>query len=232
MSRPILGGVFAATLLACTAMSAVAADLPTAKATPTFVAAAQSPWMIRVRALGVLPDASAKFNVNGVPLNGASVNITDTLVPELDITYFFPPNIAVELILGTTPHGVRGTGVLANQPIGRVWLLPPTLTLQYHFTNFGPFKPYVGAGVNYTVFYGEKSRGIFTNFDVKNQFGFALQAGIDYMFDQHWGVNLDVKKLWLEPNAKATIPSAGNALVTGKVKIDPWLVGVGITYRF
>jgi len=52
------------------------------------------------------------------------------------------------------------------------------------------------------------------------------------MFDQHWGVNVDVKKLWLEPNAKATIPSLGGALVTGKVKIDPWLVGAGITYRF
>jgi len=228
----MLGGVLAATLLACTAMSAAAADLPTAKSMPTFVAAAQSPWMIRVRALGVLPDASAKFNVNGAPLNGASVNITNTLVPELDITYFFTSNIALELILGTTPHGVRGTGVLANQPIGRVWLLPPTLTLQYHFTSFGPFKPYLGAGVNYTVFYGEKSRGIFTNFDVRNQFGVALQAGFDYMFDQHWGVNVDVKKLWLEPNAKATIPSLGGALVTGKVKIDPWLVGAGITYRF
>jgi len=213
-------------------MSAVAADLPTAKSTPTFVAADQSPWMIRVRALGVLPDASATFNVNGAPLNGASAKITDSLVPELDISYFVTPNIALELILGTTPHGVRGTGVLANQPIGRVWLLPPTLMLQYHLTNFGPFKPYLGAGVNYTVFYGEKSRGIFTNFDVRNQFGVALQAGFDYMFDQHWGVNVDVKKLWLEPNAKATIPSAGNALVTGKVKIDPWLIGAGITYRF
>lgn len=222
----------AAALLAGTALSAVAADLPTAKGAPvapTF-ASAQSPWMIRVRALGVLPQASADWKVNGAPLAGASAKISDTIVPELDITYFFTQNIAAELVLGTTPHNITGKGTAINNlAIGRVWLLPPTLTLQYHFTNFGAFKPYVGAGVNYTIFYGEKAKGAFTNLSVDATPGLALQAGFDYMLDQHWGINIDVKKIWLEPKAKANL---GAALVTGKVKIDPWLVGAGVTYRF
>jgi outer membrane protein len=222
----------AAVLLAGTALSAGAADLPTAKgqpAAPVFTTT-QSPWMIRVRALGVLPQASADWKVVGIPLPGASAKISDSLVPELDISYFFTQNIAAELVLGTTPHNISGKGTAINGlAIGRAWLLPPTLTLQYHFTNFGNFKPYVGAGVNYTFFYGEKAKGAFSSLSIDSQVGFALQAGFDYMIDQHWGINVDVKKIWLEPSAKAFL---GPVLVTGKVKIDPWLVGAGVTYRF
>ena len=99
--------------------------------------------------------------------------------------------------------------------------------LQYHFTNFGAFKPYLGVGVNYTVFFNEKAKGGFTSFDLKDSFGLALQAGFDYMIDQHWGINFDVKKIFLEPKVKVN-----NGLVSGKVKIDPWLIGAGVTYKF
>ena len=88
-------------------------------------------------------------------------------------------------------------------------------------------KPYVGAGVNYTIFFNEKAKGGFTDFDLKDSFGFALQAGFDYMIDRHWGFNFDVKKIFLEPKVKVN-----NGLVAGKVKIDPWLIGAGVTYRF
>jgi outer membrane protein len=229
----MLRSTLAAALLAATALTASAADLPSSKAAPALptFAAAPSPWMIRVRALAVIPQASASFKAAGVPLPGASVDISTSFIPELDVSYFFTENFAAELVLGTTPHNISGKdGVVNNLAIGHVWLLPPTLTLQYHFTQFGNFKPYVGAGVNYTIFYAENAKGAFSNLNVQNSFGFALQGGFDYMFDQHWGFNVDVKKIWLQPDAKATL--LGAIPVTGKVKIDPWLVGVGVTYRF
>lgn len=187
-------------------------------------AKAQSPWMIRGRALAVVPQESGK--VDQVP--GSDIKIDNSVVPELDITYFFTPNIAAELILGVTPHDIKGSGSIAGVDVGKAWLLPPTLTLQYHFTDFGPFKPYVGAGINYTVFFNEKAAGgTVTKLDIENSFGAALQVGFDYMLDDHWGVNFDVKKLFLRPDVKLN----GGAL-TGKVDIDPWLIGVGVTYRF
>lgn len=184
--------------------------------------------MVRGRALVVMPQESANLDLGGFRIPGADVSISTSLVPELDISYFFTPNIAVELILGVTPHKVKGAGTLAGAgPIGEAWLLPPTLTIQYHFTGLGAFKPYVGAGVNYTVFFEEKQKGAFTGFDLKNTAGLALQAGVDIMLNRNWGINFDVKKIWLEPKV-----SVNNGLITGKVKIDPWLIGTGITYRF
>jgi outer membrane protein len=228
MSR-ILRLAACAALFAGTALtSAGAADLPSAKTAPIAPILTQwSPWMIRGRALAVVPQESAKLRLGGAPIVGGDVDISNSVVPELDISYFFTKNIAVELILGVTPHKVKGAGALAGAQIGSAWLLPPTLMLQYHFTDFGAFKPYVGVGVNYTVFFNEKAKGGFTSFDLKDSFGFALQAGFDYMIDKNWGFNFDVKKIFLEPKVKVN-----NGLVAGKVKIDPWLIGAGVTYRF
>jgi outer membrane protein len=207
---------------------ALAADLEERMAPPeaTVDLAAQSPWQIRVRGLGVV--TNDKGAVEGVA--GSDLSYSDTVVPELDISYFFTDNIAAELILGTTHANVDADGSLAALgKVGKTWLLPPTLTLQYHFTEFGAFKPYVGAGVNYTLFYNQSGSGAFTNLDVDNKVGAALQVGFDYMLDEHWGVNFDVKKLFLETDWKVDF---NGAPLTGKAKLDPWLVGAGVTYRF
>ncbi|MDR1827962.1 MAG: OmpW family protein [Methylobacteriaceae bacterium] len=213
------------------AFPALAADLPAPVAPPIEDIPIWNPWQVRVRAIAVIPDEDAKLKLDSVRLPGADVDASNEIVPELDITYYFTKNIAAELILGTTFHGVDADGTISSLgKIGRTWILPPTLTAQYHFTNFGPnFKPYLGAGVNYTIFYSEKAKAPFTSFKLDNSFGFALQAGVDFMVNEHWGINLDVKKLFLKPDVKATV---AGSVVTGDVRLDPWIVGAGVTYKF
>ena len=216
-----------------TTILAAAGLMATALAGPVRAqdAESQSPWQLRVRALGVLPASSGStvnvLNTPSLSSPNSGLSIGNSIVPELDVSYFFTRNVSAELVLGVTPHNVKGAGSLAGARIGSAWLLPPTLMLQYHFTDLGPFKPYVGVGVNYTVFFNEKAKGGFTDFDLKDSFGVALQAGFDYMLDEHWGLNFDVKKIFLEPKVKVN-----NGLVSGKVKIDPWLIGAGVGIRF
>jgi outer membrane protein len=217
-----LRGIFAAIVFASFGHAAFSADMAPSAGSP---AATQSPWQVRLRALGVITRDNG--SVDGI--SGSGLSYSDTVVPEADISYFFTDNISAELILGTTYANVRGEGSIAGLgEIGKTWLLPPTLTLQYHFTDFGAFQPYLGAGVNYTVFYNQSGKSA-DSLDVKNTFGVALQAGFDYMFDEHWGANLDVKKIFLRPDFDATV---GGANVSGKAKLDPWLIGAGVTYRF
>ncbi|MCA0300836.1 MAG: outer membrane beta-barrel protein [Proteobacteria bacterium] len=198
-------------------------------------------WQVRVRAMGVVPDTNAStVNVQGVPslstpFSGLSVG--NSIVPELDISYYFNPNIALELILGVTGHNVTGNGSLNGLNIGSTLLLPPTLTAQYHFTNMGAFQPYVGAGINLTIPLSTQNAGATTaggltttQFSLNTAVGLALQAGFDYMIDRNWGVNFDVKKLILRPGYNATV---NNTIpVSGTAALDPWLFGVGVTYRF
>jgi outer membrane protein len=220
--------------VACSA-SALAADLPSRKsvsAPPALVIDGFDPWQVRFRALAVVPQP--ELRIDG--LAGVNGKINTSYVPELDISYYFTKNWSAELILGVTPHRVTGTGLINGLPVGRTTLLPPTLTLQYHFTDFGAFQPYVGAGLNYTLFLGQKPGqttvgGLtVTSLNVKSAPGLALQAGFDYMINRNWGLNFDVKKLWLRPDYSATVTPLGP--ITGKLTIDPWIIGLGVTYRF
>ncbi len=177
-------------------------------------------WIVRARGIYVMPS-------EGDNLDGAQVNISDAIVPELDFTYFFSKNLAVELILGTTKHDVEveAEGDIAD--LGHVWLLPPTLSLQYHFYA-GKFKPYVGAGVNYTFFYGIDEGNLVEGMDYDNAFGFAIQAGADYDLNEKWFINVDFKKLFLSTDVEV---NTGEDVLDVEVDIDPLIIGVGVGYR-
>ncbi len=171
-------------------------------------------WMVRARAVHL--DPANKDNIDGL-----DVGINSRWIPEVDITYFFTPNIAAELIL-TYPQkqDVKANG----SKIGTLKHLPPVLTVQYHFDQVNGFKPYVGAGLNYTRFSSvDLPAGLSID---KNSFGFALQAGVDYEISKGMYLNLDVKKVQI----RTDLMSGGSTL--GKVKVDPLLVGLGIGWRF
>lgn len=181
------------------------------------------PWAkerfeLRARAINVRPDVDSTVNIGG------SVDATTSTVPEFDVSYYFTPSISAELIAATSQHKLTYSN---GSELGTVWALPPTLTLQYHPLPHNKFNPYVGAGLNYTFFYGENTGASFTDLNVGNGVGYALQAGFDYWVDDHWGVNLDVKKLFL--NVDATL---NNGAIRADVDLDPWIIGAGVSYRF
>ncbi len=175
-------------------------------------------FQVRVRALAVLPDDSSSVNIGG------ETDVGDFITPEVDLTYFITENIAVEAIAGTAQHQVYYNG---STNLGDVWILPPTVTLQYHFMPDNKFSPYLGAGVNYSFFYGEQSGNGFTDFKVDGGFGLALQAGFDYWLNDNWGVNLDVKKIYVDIEGELN-----NGTIQADIDLDPWVFGAGVSYRF
>jgi outer membrane protein len=181
--------------------------------------AQENPWMVRVRATNLNWDNGQTSTVQA-----RDVNAKDKTIPEFDISYFFNKNIAAELVL-TYPQKVDLRA--GSTKIAEVKALPPTLLLQYHFTDFGPLKPYVGAGVNYTRFssYKDLNSGLNTSAD-KSSVGLAAQVGADYMLTKNWGINLDVKYI----NIKTEVYSAGTHV--GNLDLSPIATSVGVTYKF
>jgi len=201
------------TLLAVAAVCALSSGA-------AFAQQAEGPWMVRVRAVNL--DSANKDST------GLGLSINNKWMPELDVSYFFTPNIAAELVLPSPQkHDLRANGL---GQIGSLKHLPPTLLAQYHFTNFGAFKPYVGAGVNYTRFssvsFDPAVQAALNPSIKKNSFGGALQIGFDYALDKNWSLNFDVKKVFIETD----VSSAGTKV--GTFKVNPVLVGVGLGYRF
>ena len=186
--------------------------------------AQDSPWLVRLRAIGMIPDESSSVTV----IRG-NIDFTNDYVPEIDISYFLTANIAVELTLATTNHeGKIKSSTLGTVGLGEVSLLPPILTLQYHFMPDRRYRPYAGAGINYTVFYdAQASGGTVTAIQYEDSFGVALQAGLDVGFNERWAVNFDIKKVFLETDAKLN-----NGAILADLAIDPWVFGLGLAYRF
>jgi len=207
-------------------IAASAAALSMTYVVPTYASDVDDPWLVRLRAVNVVPDESATIT----PIGG-DAEISNQFIPELDISYFWSENIATELVLGTTPHDVSAVGTtLGDVDLGDVWLLPPTLTLQYHFSPRADFRPYVGAGVNYTIFYGEDEGPVAAGIDYSNSFGFALQGGFDVPLNDTYFFNVDVKKVFLQSDV--TVDAGDLGTVTADVDINPWLIGVGVGRRF
>lgn len=213
---PTLAPTFAAMLLAGVATNALAQD---------FKGKSAGDILVRARVIGVLPDGKNTVTTAAGADAGLRTDVDNAYVPEVDFSYFLTENIALELIAATTKHDVKGKGA-PDVDLGHVWLLPPTLTLQYHFLPKAQFSPYVGAGLNYTFFYGT-SNGAVNSVKYENGLGYALQAGVDVALGGPWSLNLDVKRLWLSTDVKVN----GGALKS-TVDLDPWIVGVGIGYRF
>jgi outer membrane protein len=173
----------------------------------------ESPWQIRLRSVHL-----DSVNKDTTPL-GLSIN--NKTFAEIDFTYFFSKNLAAELAL-TTHQKQR---VYANgTDIGSFKHLPPTLLMQYHFTDFEGFKPYVGGGVAYTRFSGVSlPPGVTLD---SHSWGTAFQVGVDFPIDKNWSINLDVKKT----NIRTDVYADGSSL--GRLRVDPLLYGVGIGYRY
>lgn len=175
--------------------------------------AKEGPWMVRARAV--------QLNSANGDSTGLGLTLNDKVIPEVDFTYFYDKNWAAELIL-TVPqkHTLRSFGA----DIGTLKHLPPTLTVQYHF-DAGSFKPYVGAGLNYTRFSSVNILSGGATIE-KDSVGGAFQAGVDVPLGGNLYLNVDVKKVYIQTDVYAGGAKAG------VFKVDPLLVGVGLGWRF
>lgn len=176
-----------------------------------IASAAQGDWLGRARIINISPDVKS----------GIGLDVNDRITPELDFSYFVTNNIALELILATRKHEVT----LAGAPIGHVSHLPPTVTVQYHFIPQGTFRPYVGAGLNYTRFYNVSLLNGVATVD-KSSWGGALQLGADIELNKTFFLNIDVKKIWIDTDVKV-----GGAKVDN-LKINPYVFGIGVGMKF
>ena len=174
------------------AMAAVASLAPIASQAQS---SSENPWMVRVRAT----DLIWQNGQSGAVVQGANVKAANKVIPEFDVSYFFTKNIAAELVL-TYPQTIN-INYTANQTnLGSIKALPPSLLLQYHFTDLGALKPYVGAGVNYTIFSNRNNLGNGAYSVDSSSVGAVGQVGADYMLDKNWGLNIDVKYATMSTN--------------------------------
>jgi outer membrane protein len=188
----------------------------------------------------VSPDESSSNIVLGGTDLGVNVSVDDNTQLGLNIAYFVTDKINIE-VLAATPfkHDVNfgvsaplGTG----DQLGEVTHLPPTVTVNYYFNDpTSPFQSYVGAGLNYTIFFDEAftaandAAGL-KDLSLSDSFGLAAQVGVDYMIDEKWFVNGSVR--WIDIDTEASFNLNGTQGSVDSIEIDPWVYTIAVGYRF
>lgn len=187
---------------------------------------AASPWSVRLRATYLeTVDKSNAFTALGIGFGKDAISVSNKTIPEIDVGYAFTDTLSAELVL-TIPqkHDVFLAGI---GRLGSFKHLPPTLLVQYRANPGGNIRPYVGAGINYTLIWGERLSvaGIPLGLE-SNSIGLAGQAGVDWKVNDRWSLNLDVKRA-----AIRTDVTAGTSTLT-EAQLDPWLFAAGVRYAF
>lgn len=178
-------------------------------------------WTFSVGAHVVAPKSG-----NGSLAGGAlSADVGDDWRPTVTAEYFFSRNLGLE-VLAALPfeHDIDLNGVRA----GSTRHLPPTFTLQYHFRNGSRATPFLGAGVNYTRFFDEKTTGPLAGTDLSlgASWGLAAHAGVDFAIaDDRW-IRLDARYLDIDATVKV------DGVRVGTVNIDPTVYGAAFVWSF
>ena len=222
---------------------AVGATMAMAMTAPAFAETDPAPRqgiaagdvLLRARAILVAPNETSGSILPAFP--GERVRVDNSIMPEVDVTYMATNHIGFELIAATTKHHADGrTGTTGT--IGRLastWVLPPTLTAQYHVNPTGAVRPYVGAGLNYTIFWNETASDALvaavgrTGVHMKDSFGWAAQAGVDIDITPKVFLNLDVKYIDIDTTARLRTTAAAVQRVA--ISLDPLVFGVGLGVR-
>lgn len=233
MKRTLFLGAALSALSCLTAAAPAAAQNAASADERTGIAAGDV--LLRLRAIMVAPNERSGSVLPAFP--GEKVSVNGSFMPEVDATYMATDHVGFELIASTTKHHANGrTGTTGS--IGRLastWVLPPTLTAQYHFAPSAKVRPYVGAGINYTIFWNEKaSAGLenavgSTRVHMKDSFGWAAQAGVDVDLTRKIFLNLDVKYIDIDTTARLRTTAIGTQQV--RLHLDPLVFGVGLGVR-
>lgn len=174
-------------------------------------------WLLRVGAGQVDPKSS----------NSPIANVDSGASLIFNGTYFFTPNIGLE-VLAAAPFSHDITLAADGSKVGETKHLPPTVSLQYHFDTNGAFRPYIGAGLNFTVFFDEETTGALsgTSLELDSSFGLAAQLGADFDITDTMFLNFDVR--WIGITTEASVDSG----TPFDVDIDPMVYSLAVGWKF
>ncbi|MBV2129427.1 OmpW/AlkL family protein [Arsukibacterium indicum] len=214
-------------------------------------APASADFAVNIGAINVAPDdSSSSLNVieqvAGLPNGSTALAVDSNTQLGLTFDYRLKPNWAVQLIAATPfSHDIMVKGSAINGlKVGKTKHLPPTLLAQYHFMpEHQIFDPFVGVGLNYTIFFDEQidnqlkdtlqtlgvtSADDSVTLEAKNSFGLALQAGVNIKLSESLGIHMMVSKMDIDTTGRVQVN--GSTVQSVNINIDPYVAMIGLRW--
>lgn len=197
------------------------------------VQAQTSPWTLRLGAAHVGFSTKADVTVNGGPVPGGDASASSNTTLGFEFSYDLTPQWTARFLAGVPPTTtLTGTGALASAgTLGKVTYGPAAATVTFNLLTDGPVRPYVGAGLNYTIVFKSED-GFISDLKARSAFGTVLEVGAEMPLDAGWSLTLDARKIFVKTKADGTLPAMGGAAAHADVRLDPLVVFLGVGRRF
>ncbi len=186
--------------------------------------------LVRVGPAGVFPNDRAT-DLNNLGLPDAKPSVGNAWSAGLTLAYMATENIGIELVAAYPfKHKITGDGAISGLgKIGDTKQLPPTLLVQYYFLPKEHIRPYIGAGLNYTIFFDTNGNAPVNSLDLSNSWGYAGELGVDVDLNKDWFINVSSWYMDIKTQAKAKV---GDVTSKSNVNIDPVVVMFAIGTHF
>jgi len=204
--------------------------------------------------VGTVDPKSTNFSITedfGAGPETVIIDVRNSSNMTLTGTYMFNQNWALD-ILAAMPfkHDIRATlttpipdsedFATESLKIAETKQIPPTISLQYHFSPDGDFQPYAGIGFNWTSFSSTKFvpeladllEEEIDKLIVEDSYGLAAQIGLDWAVGDRVVVNLDVRWIDIDSDVSVTSPAFSGKEKLFRAEIDPWIYSLNLGYHF
>ena len=153
---------------------------------------------------------------------------------EFDAGLVFSDRFGVELSAGVSTHELHATGAWGEIDGGRVWLVPLRALAQYHQPVYGPWDPYVGLGIAWTLPLYDLSADLsdagVERLEIDASVSLAAQLGVNYQLDNRWYANIDFS--YMGTSLEARVRTEDGDLPPATLDIAPFAISLGFGYRF
>jgi outer membrane protein len=197
-----------------------------------------SPWSLRMGMANATFHTATSLAVAGTDVPGAALSMANQSLPLGDVNYALNEQWTARFALSAPPTvDVFAAGSLSAVlppsmgPLGKAKIAPMVLSATYSFGDFNGFKPYVGAGINYTMVMSTTD-AIVTSTKVNSAWGSALELGLDWSIDRHWSLFVDARKVYVKTTGSGIVPALGGLPAQAEVALNPAIVTAGVGYRF
>ncbi|MES2262634.1 MAG: OmpW family outer membrane protein [Pseudomonadota bacterium] len=197
-----------------------------------------SPWSLRAGPAGVFFNSRTEAQLGGQDAPGAELGVQDNATVAMEVGYAVTPDWTARFVFGIPPvSALTAQGTLKQYmppltgKLGSVRYAPAVLSLTHGLGQWGPLRPYLGAGINYTWVVADND-GDVANLKVRSAWGRVLELGVDWPIDRSWSAFADVRKLFVSTSATGTVPALGGPPARVELRLDPVVLHIGVGYRF
>ena len=151
------------------------------------------------------------------------------------LNFFLSDRVSIEAKAAALESQLRvrivGSDFIATANLGHAQIFPISAVLQWHLSEHGTIRPYLGAGVAHVILHdvNRSVSGSATGIHFKDPTGLVVDGGLEFNLSKRFGIYGDARYIPVETKSTASFVGTSSSV---QMNVRPLIVSAGIAWRF